>query len=67
MSTDATTVKNQLTKQNHFLDQTGIVPIVNITKDSMNAGTNNGIKKRLLDIPLVIGIEPAYLIESTGK
>ena len=43
-SIDATTVKHQLTQQNRFLAQTGIVTIFNITEDSMNAGTNNGIK-----------------------
>ena len=66
-STDATTVKNQLIQQNRFLAQTGILPIFNITKESMNAGTNYGIKKRLLAISSVIGIEPTYLIEFSGK
>ena len=66
-STDATTVKNQLIQQNRFLAQTGILPIFNITKDSMNAGTNYGIKKRLLAISSVINIEPTYLIEFSGK
>ena len=28
---------------------------------------NNGIKERLLDIPSIIGIEPTYLTESSGK
>ena len=65
-STDATTVKNQLTQQNRFLSQTGIIPIFNITEDSMHGGTN-GIKKRLLDIPSVIAIEPTYLTETSGK
>ena len=32
----------------------------------MNGGTN-GIKTRLLAIPSVIGIEPTYLTETTGK
>ena len=32
----------------------------------MNGGTI-GIKTRLLDIPSVIGIEPTYLTETTGK
>ena len=66
-SIDATTVKHQLTQQNRFLAQTGIVTIFNITEDSMNAGTNNGIKKILLAIPSVIGMEPTYLTESSGK
>ena len=33
----------------------------------MNAGTNNGIKKYLLAISSVIGIEPTYSTESSGK
>ena len=65
-STDATTVKNQFTQQNRFLAQTGIIPIFNITDESMNGGTN-GIKTRLLAIPSVIGIEPTYLTDTTGK
>ena len=40
-STDATTVKNHFTQQNHFLAQKCIVQILN----TMNAGTNNRIKK----------------------
>ena len=66
-STNATTVKNQLTQQNRFLVQTGIIPTFNITEDSMNAGTNNGIKKILLAITSVIDMEPTYLTESSGK
>ena len=65
-SIDATTVKNQLTQQNRFLAQTGIIPIFNINKDSMNGGTNNGIKTRLFAIPSVISIKPTYLTETTG-
>ena len=33
----------------------------------MNAGTNNGIKKYLLAIPSVIGIELTYLTKSSEK
>ena len=36
-TTDVTTVKNQITQQNRFLAQTGIVPILNITPDTMNS------------------------------
>ena len=66
-STDATTVKNQLTPQNRFLAQTGIIPIFNINEESTNGGTNNGIKTRLLAISSVIGIEPTYLTETSEK
>ena len=55
LSTDATTVKIQITQQNPFLAETGIVPILNILEVTMN----NGIKERLLDIPSVIGIHPS--------
>ena len=61
--TDATTVKTQITQQNHFLTQTGIVPIFSIPETTMNLG----IKNRLLDIPSVIGFEPTYLTKSSGK
>ena len=43
ISTDATTVKNKVSQQNRFLVQTGIIPIINITDDSIKAGTNSGI------------------------
>ena len=33
----------------------------------MNGSTNNGIKTRILAIPSVVGIEPTYLTETTGK
>ena len=62
-SIDATTVKNQITQQNWFLAQTGIVLIFNIPEASMNAG----IKTWLLDIPTVIGLEPTYLTEASEK
>ena len=60
---DATTVKNQITQQNRFLAQTGIVPILNITPDTMNSG----LKKSLLVITSVIGLEPTYLTAKSGK
>ena len=66
-STDATIVKGQPTQQNRFLAHTCIVLIFNITEDSMNAGIRNGIKTHLLAILSVIGIEPTYLTESSGK
>ena len=62
-STDTPTVKNQITQQNHFLTQTGIVPILNITETAMNSG----IKTRLLDIPSLIWLDPKYLTESSAK
>ena len=49
-STDATIVKNQITQQNCFPGQTGIVPIFNIPEETINSG----IKTRLLSIPSVI-------------
>ena len=62
-STDVTAVKNQIIQQNRFLAQTGIVPIFNIPEVTMKAG----IKTRLLEIPSVIGLEPPYLTEYSGK
>ena len=62
-TTDAATVKNQTTQQNRFLTQTGIVPILNITPDTMNSG----LKEHLLAITLVIGLEPNYLTAKSGK
>ena len=62
-STDVTTVKNQITQQDNFLTQTGIVPILNITETAMNSS----IKTRLLDIPSLIGLDPKYLTESSAK
>ena len=62
-STDATTVKHQITQQNLLLAQTGIVSIFNIPKTSMKAG----IKTRLLQIPSVIELAPTYLTKSSGK
>ena len=62
-STDATTVKKQITQQNHILAQTGIVPIFNIRETTMNSG----IKTRLFDIPSVIELEPIYFTKSSGK
>ena len=56
-TTDANTVKNQITQKNRFFDQTGIVPILNITPETMQSG----LKDRLLAITLVIGLEPTYL------
>ena len=62
-TTDAATVKNQTTQQNRLLTQTGIVPILNITIDTMNSGLN----ERLLAILSIIGIEPTYLTAKSGK
>ena len=62
-TTDATTANNQITQQNCFLAQTGIVPIPNITLDTMNSG----LKYRLLAITSVIGLEPTYLTAKSGK
>ena len=61
--TDTTSVTNQITQQNRFLAQTGIVPILNITLDTMNSG----LKERLLTITSVIGLEPTYLTAKSGK
>ena len=43
--------------------QTGIVPILNITPDTIDSG----LKDRLLAITSVIGLEPTYLITKSGK
>ena len=50
-------------QQNRFLAQTGIVPILNITKDAMNSG----LKERRISLPSVNGFEPTYLTEKSGK
>ena len=50
-------------QQNRFLAQTGIVPILNITKDTMNSG----LKERLIALPSVNGLEPTFLTEKSGK
>ena len=60
---DATTIKKQITQQNCFLAQTGIIPILNITQNTMNSG----FKERLLVIPSFIDIEPIYLTTKSGK
>ena len=62
-STDTTAVKNQLIQQNRFLAQIGIVPILNIPDKTMNSV----LKIRLLTIPSVVGLDPTYLTESSGK
>ena len=62
-TTDATTVKNQITQQNRFLPQTGIFPVLNITPKTMNSG----LRDRLLEITSVIGLEPTYLTTKSGK
>ena len=49
-------LKKQITHQNRFLFQTGIVPIFNILEETMNSV----IKTRLFDISSVIGLEPTY-------
>ena len=51
--TDANTVKNQIIQQNSFLANTRIVPILNITPETMQSG----LKDRLLAITSVIGLE----------
>ena len=58
-TTDAAIVKNQITQQNKFLEQTALVPILNIHHDIINSG----LKESLLAIPSVIGLEPTYLTE----
>ena len=62
-TTNVTTVKHQITQQNCFLAQTGIVPILNITQDTMNSR----LKEHLLAIPPVIGLKPTYFITKSGK
>ena len=56
-TTDTNTVKHQTTQQNRFLAQTGNVPILNITPETMQSG----LKDRLLAITSVISLEPTYL------
>ena len=55
--TEANTVKNQTTHQNRFLAQTGIVPIFNITPETMQSGLKDSVLERIS----VIGFEPTYL------
>ena len=62
-TTDTNTVKHQTTQQNRFLAQTGNVPILNITPETMQSG----LKDRLLAITSVIGLEPTYLTKKSGK
>ena len=57
------TVKNQIIQQNRLLDQTGIVPILKFAKDTMTSG----LKERLDALPSIIGLEPPYLTEKSGK
>ena len=61
--TDANTVKNQTTQQNRFLAQTGIVPIFNITPETMQSGLKDSVLERIS----VIGFEPTYLTTKSGK
>ena len=63
LQTTDTTVKIKTTQQNRFPAQSGIVPILNITQDTMNSG----LKERLLAIPSIIGLEPTYLTTKSGK
>ena len=62
-STNATTIKTQITQQNRFLAQTGIVPIFNIPETTLNSG----IKTHLLDIPSIIGLESNQITKSSEK
>ena len=62
-TTDATTDKHQITQQNRFLAQTGIVPILNIIPDTMNSS----LKYHLFAITSVIGLGPTYLTTKSGK
>ena len=62
-TTDTNTVKNQIIQQNRFLANTGIVPILNITPETMQSG----LKDRLLAITSVISLEPTYLTAKSGK
>ena len=62
-TTDATTVKNQITQQNRVLAQTSIVPIINITPDTMNSC----LKECLLAITSAISLEPTYFTAKSGK
>ena len=62
-TTDYTTVKNQIIQHNQFLAQTGIVPILNFTKDTRTSG----LKECLLALPSVIGLEPLYSNEKSGQ
>ena len=62
-TTDTTTVNNQIIQQNKFLEQTGLVPILNIHPNIMNTG----LKKQIIAIPFVSGLEPAHLTEKSGK
>ena len=58
-----TTVKNQIIQQNKFLEQTGLVPILNIHSDIMNSG----LKERLIAIPSIIGLEFRYIPEKSER
>ena len=62
-TTDATTINNQITQQHRFMAQTGIVPILNITSDTMNSG----LKERVLAITSVIGLELISFTTKSGK
>ena len=62
-TTDANTVNNQIIQQNRFLANTGIVPILNITPETMQSG----LKDRLLAITPVLGLEPPYINTKSGK
>ena len=52
-----------ITQHNRFLAQTGMVPILNVAPETINAG----LKDRVLAITSVKGLEPTYLTTKSGK
>ena len=50
-------------RKNCFLANTGIVPILNFTPETIQSG----LKDRLLVITSVIGLKPTYLTTKSGK